>query len=348
MMGLELGILAFLILLNAFFAASEIALISLNDHKIKKMADEGHKKAQWIHQMLSEPSQFLATIQIGITLAGFLASAFAADSFADELSLYVQQTEMPVSPQLAQVASLVIVTLILSYFTLVFGELVPKRLALQKAETISLLAINPLHFLAKLTNPFVKFLSWSTNTVIRMFGIDPAEEDPGEIEEEIRLMLDAGKERGTIEEMEQFMITRVFEFNDKNVEEIMVHRTDMTAISTEESLENVIHIVKECPYTKFPVYERNTDHIVGTLNVKDLFRYREKINPGSFDIQKIIRKPHFVFEKRKIDEIFIEMQKKNVHLAIVLDEFGGTSGLVTLEDLIEELVGDIKSEDRSE
>ncbi|ANU10914.1 hypothetical protein A1A1_17860 [Planococcus antarcticus DSM 14505] len=348
MMGLELGILAFLILLNAFFAASEIALISLNDHKIKKMAEEGHRKAQWINQMLSEPSQFLATIQIGITLAGFSASAFAADSFADELSLYVQQSGMPVSSQLAQVVSLFLVTLILSYFTLVFGELVPKRLALQKAESISLLAINPLRFLAKLTNPFVKFLSWSTNTVIRMFGIDPSEEYSGELEEEIRLMLDVGKEKGTIKEIEQFMITRIFEFNDKNVGEIMVHRTDMTSISTVLSLENVIHIVKKCPYTKFPVYEGDTDHIVGTLNIKDLFRYREKNNSSSFDIQKIMRKPFFVSEKRKADKVFIEMQKKNVHLAIVLDEFGGTSGLVTLEDLIEELVGDIKSEDELE
>ncbi|WP_236015787.1 hemolysin family protein [Planococcus soli] len=347
-MGLELGILTFLLMFNAFFAASEIALISLNDHKIRKMAEDGHKKAQEINHMLSEPSKFLATIQIGVTLAGFLASAFAADSFADELSLYVQQTEIPVSAQAAQVTSLIIVTIILSYFTLVFGELVPKRLALQKAESISFLIINPLRFLAKLTNPFVKFLSWSTNTVIRIFGIDPSYEDPGEIEEEIRLMLDAGKEKGTIEEMEQFIITRVFEFNDKKVEDIMVHRTEMTAISTVQSFENVINIVKECPFTKFPVYERDTDHIVGTLNIKDLFRYREKPTPDKFDIQKIIRKPHFVFEKRKIDDIFVEMQKNNIHLAIVLDEFGGTSGLVTLEDLIEELVGDIKSEYGSE
>lgn len=344
MMALEFGILIFLILLNALFAASEIALISVNDLKMKKMAEEGHKKAKLISQMLAEPSRFLATIQIGITFAGFLASAFAADSFADELSLYVQQAEIPISAEVVQITSLVIVTAILSYFTLVFGELVPKRLALQKAESISMLMIYPLHFLAKLTSPFVKVLSGSTNAVIRLFGVDPHKESPEETEEEIRLILDLGKAKGTIEDMEQFIITKVFEFNDKNAEEIMVHRTDMIAISAEQSLEEIIHIVKECPFSKFPVYTEDTDHIIGTLSLKDLFRYREETTPSSFNIHDIIRKPHFVFEKRKIDEIFLEMQNKNVHLAIVLDEFGGTAGLLTIEDLLEELVGDIKSE----
>ncbi|HSJ36809.1 MAG TPA: hemolysin family protein [Planococcus sp. (in: firmicutes)] len=344
MMGLEFGILIFLILLNALFAASEIALISVNDRKMKKMAEEGHKKAKLISQMLLEPSKFLATIQIGITLAGFLASAFAADSFADELYLYIQQTAIPISAEVVRITSLVVVTLILSYFTLVFGELVPKRLALQKAESISMLMIHPLRFLAKLTSPFVKILSGSTNLVIRLFGIDPNKANLEETEEEIRLILDIGKEKGTIKDMEQFFITKVFEFNDKNVEEIMVHRTDMIAISAGQSLEEVIHIVKEYPFSKFPVYIEDTDHIIGTLNLKDFFRYREDANQSSFNIQDIIRKPHFVFEKRKIDEIFLEMQKKNVHLAVVLDEFGGTAGLVTIEDLLEELVGDIKSE----
>lgn len=343
-MWFEFGILAFLILLNGFFAASEIALISLNDRKIKKMAEGGHKKAKLIDHMLSEPSRFLATIQIGVTLAGFLASAFAADSFARELASYVQQTEFPISARVVQVTSLVVVTVILSYFTLVFGELVPKRLALQKAEPISMLIIHPLRFLAFITSPFVKILSGSTNVVIALFGIDPKKAPPEETEEEIRLMLDAGKEKGTIDEMEQFYITRVFEFNDKIVEEAMVHRLDMVAFSTSQSITEIINNVNEHPFTRFPVYTKDTDHIVGTLNIKDLFRFRESTNSGSFEILDILRKPHYVFEKRKIDEVFLEMQKKNVHMAIVLDEFGGTSGLVTLEDLIEELVGDIKSE----
>jgi putative hemolysin len=343
-MGIELIILAALILLNAFFAGSEIALISLNDIKVKKMAEAGNKKAKLIDNMLAQPSQFLATIQIGITLAGFLASAFAADSFANRLSGYLQEADFPVSAEVTRAVSLIVVTVILSYFSLVFGELVPKRLALQKAESISMFAIRPLHFLSILTKPFVKILSWSTNGMIRLFGIDPNEEETEEAEEEIRLMLDAGKEKGTIEEMEQFMITNVFEFNDKNTEEIMVHRKNIIAISTGHGLNEVIELVKTHPFTKFPVFEEDVDHIVGTMHIKDLFQFREESRGTHFDIREIVRTPHFVSEKRKIDEVFREMQKKNVHLAIVLDEFGGTSGLVTLEDLIEELVGDIRSE----
>ncbi|HSI67682.1 MAG TPA: hemolysin family protein, partial [Planococcus sp. (in: firmicutes)] len=229
-------------------------------------------------------------------------------------------------------------------FTLVFGELVPKRLALQKAEPISMLIIRPLRFLAIIASPFVKILSGSTNAVLLLLGIDPKMAPPEETEEEIRLMLDAGKEKGTIEEMEQLFITRVFEFNDKTVDEIMVRRMDMVTISTSQSLAEIIDTVNEHPFTRFPVYEGDADHIIGTLHTKDFFRFREGVDPDSFDIRNIMRTPHFVFEKRKIDEVFLEMQKKNVHLSIVLDEFSGTAGLVTLEDLIEELVGDIKSE----
>ncbi|MGM0898338.1 MAG: hemolysin family protein [Bacillota bacterium] len=345
-MGWALGILIALIFINALFAASEIALISLNDYKIKKLAESGNRKAQLIDQMLSQPSQFLATIQIGITLAGFLASAFAADNFADELSLYVQQqTAISISPGLVQASSLVFITLLLSYFTLVFGELVPKRLALQKPQPIAMAFIYPLRFLAIITSPFVKILSWSTNGVIRLFGIDPHKVNPIETEEEIRLMLEAGKEKGTIEEMEQFIITQAFEFNDKEVDEIMVHRTDMVAISVDDSLEEIVRLVTEHPFSKFPVYEEDTDHIIGTVHMKDLFRYREGDDNKPFDIRLILRTPYFVFEKRKIDAVFLEMQKSHNHLAIVLDEYGGTSGIITLENLLEELVGDIQSED---
>lgn len=346
-MGWALGVLIALIFANALFAASEIALISLNDYKIKKMAESGDRKAQLIDDMLSQPSQFLATIQIGITLAGFLASAFAADSFADELSLYVQGTSLPIAPGVVQVSSLILITLLLSYVTLVFGELVPKRLALQKPQPIAMALVHPLRLLAILTGPFVTILSWSTNAVIRLFGIDPHQTAPEETEEEIRLMLEAGKEKGTIEDMEQFIITRAFEFNDKAVEDIMVHRTEITAISADDSLEDVIRLVTLHPFTKFPVYQGDADHMIGTIHIKDLFRYRENPAPGTFDVGQILKPPYFVFEKRKIDEVFSEMQKNNDHLAIVLDEYGGTAGLVTLEDLLEELVGDIPSEDEA-
>ncbi|MGX7594057.1 hemolysin family protein [Planococcus plakortidis] len=346
MMGWALGVLIALIFANALFAASEIALISLNDYKIKKMAESGNKKARLIDSMLSQPSQFLATIQIGITLAGFLASAFAADSFADKLSLYVQGTNLPLSPGVVQITSLVSITLLLSYFTLVFGELVPKRLALQKPEPIAMAMVYPLRVLAILASPLVTILSWSTNAVIRLFGIDPHQPVPEETEEEIRLMLEAGKEKGTIEDMEQFIITRAFEFNDKMVEDIMVHRTDIIAIPADASLDDIVRLVMLHPFTKFPVYQKDADHMIGTIHVKDLFRYREKPAEPAFDIRHIMRAPHFVFEKRGIDDVFLDMQKSRNHLAIVLDEYGGTAGLLTLEDLLEELVGDIQSEDK--
>ncbi|MFP8784605.1 hemolysin family protein [Planococcus plakortidis] len=346
MMGWALGVLIALIFANALFAASEIALISLNDYKIKKMAESGNKKARLIDSMLSQPSQFLATIQIGITLAGFLASAFAADSFADELSLYVQGTNLPLSPGVVQITSLVSITLLLSYFTLVFGELVPKRLALQKPEPIAMAMVYPLRVLAILASPLVTILSWSTNAVIRLFGIDPHQPVAEETEEEIRLMLEAGKEKGTIEDMEQFIITRAFEFNDKAVEDIMVHRTDIIAISADDSLEDIVRLFTLHPYTKFPVYQGDADRMIGTVYLKDLFRYRENPPQPPFDVRQLMRAPHFVFEKREIDEVFLEMQKSHKHLAIVLDEYGGTAGLITLEDLLEELVGDIQSEDK--
>ncbi|WP_254177966.1 MULTISPECIES: hemolysin family protein [unclassified Planococcus (in: firmicutes)] len=345
-MGWALGVLSALIFANALFAASEIALISLNDYKIKKMAESGNKKAQLIDAMLSQPSQFLATIQIGITLAGFLASAFAADSFADELSLYVQGTALPVSPGIVQITSLIFITLLLSYFTLVFGELVPKRLALQKPQPIAMAMIYPLRAIAVLTSPFVTILSWSTNGVIRLFGIDPHQPVPEETEEEIRLMLEAGKEKGTIEDMEQFIITRAFEFNDKAIGDIMVHRTDIIAISVDDSLDDIVSLATLHPFSKFPVYQDNRDQMIGSIHLKDLFRYRENPPKPVFDIRQIMRAPHFVFERRKIDEVFLEMQKSHNHLAIVLDEYGGTAGLITLEDLLEELVGDIQSEDK--
>lgn len=344
-MELALVILLALILANALFAASEISLISLNDYKIKKMAEAGNRKARLIDEMLAQPSQFLATIQIGITLAGFLASAFAADSFADRLSLYVQETALPLSPTAVQAASLILITLLLSYFTLVFGELVPKRLALHKPQPIAMALIYPLRGLAVAATPFVKILSWSTNGVLRLIGIDPHQPVPEETEEEIRLLLDAGKEKGTIEEMEHRLITKAFEFNDREVGDILVHRTDMTALPAHAPLEEAVQLIIRSPFSKFPVYEQDIDHIIGTVHIKDLFRYRESPGPAAFDIRNVMREPYFVFEKRMIDEVFLDMQKSHNHLAIVLDEYGGTAGLITLEDLLEELVGDIKSED---
>jgi len=339
----ELFLLIILITLNGFFAASEIALISLNDNKIKLMAEEGNKKAQVLKDILSEPSKFLATIQIGITLAGFLASAFAADTFSDHLVALVKTTALPVSEYLLKKVAVLFITIILSYFTLVFGELVPKRVAMQKAEAISFLVVSPLRFLSTVASPFVKLLSVSTNFIAGLFGISPTAKEEEVTEEEIRMMVDVGEEKGTIDESEKEMINNIFEFDNKVVEDIMTHRTEIIGIPITASLPEVIELINQYKYTRFPVYEDNLDNIVGILNIKDLIRQVDTNNP-EFKLEKMIRKPYFVPTSKKIDELFKELQARKTHMAVAIDEYGGTAGIITIEDLVEEIVGNILDE----
>lgn len=335
--------LIILIILNAFFAASEIALIGLNDNKVKKQAVTGNKKAIMLYKLISEPSRFLSTIQIGITLAGFLASAFAADFFASPLANTLHEWGVPIAISVLETMSVVIITIILSYFTLVFGELVPKQLALQKAEAISNFSVTPLTWLSKLTLPIVSLLTFSTNTIVRLFGVDPNAQNEEATEEEIRMMVNIGGELGTIQDSEKLMIHNIFEFNDKNVRDIITHRTDMSILSIDASLEETLELINEKRYTRFPVYKEDVDNIVGILHVKDLFQF-VNIPRESFDLADVIREPYFILETLNIDVLLAHMQKNNIHIAIVLDEYGGTEGLVTIEDLIEEIVGDIFSE----
>ncbi|MEH7223516.1 hemolysin family protein [Bacillus sp. JJ1566] len=343
-MVVEILILVVLILLNSFFAASEMAMVSLNDNKVKIMADSGDKKAILLHRLLSNPSRFLATIQIGITLAGFLASAFAAGSFATYLTNWLIEIGVPVAPGIIDSISVIIITLILSYFTLVIGELVPKRLALQKAEEISLIAARPLTILSKVTSPFVKLLTLSTNGLVRLFGVDPNADDENVTEEEIRMMVDVGKERGTIQESEKFMINNIFEFDNKTVSDIMTHRTNIIAIPLDYTLKEIIHLVKVEKYTRFPVYNESIDQIVGILHSKELIKFVDDCSDTSFNLKDLLRDPYFVLESKHTNELFKEMQKNNIHMAIVIDEYGGTDGIVTIEDLIEEIVGNIFDE----
>ena len=343
-MGTEILVLIVLILLNAFFAASEMALVSLNDNKIKLMADSGHKKAKMVQTLLNEPSRFLATIQIGITLAGFLASAFAAGSFAGRLAEFLYNLGLPLSQSTLATLSTVIITLILSYFTLVLGELVPKRLALQKAEQISFFAVSPLTVLSKITSPFVKFLTLSTNLMVRMFGLDPNADEEDVTEEEIRMMVDVGQEKGTILETEKQMINNIFEFDNKTVSDIMTHRTNIVSIPVETTLKEALHVANVEKYTRLPVYDEKIDNIVGILHVKDLFQFIESGDRESFNLRELVREPYYVLESIKIDQLFRDMQKNNVHMAIVIDEYGGTDGIITIEDLIEEIVGNIFDE----
>ena len=338
----QLLVLVILILLNAYFAASEIAFISLNDAKIEKQAKEGNKKAKQIEKMLKEPSKFLATIQIGITLAGFLSSAFASETFADMLAPVLNSWIPAISIGVWKSISIIIITIILSFFTLVFGELVPKRLAMKHYEKISFATIGVIRAISIVTAPFVKLLTVVTNAISRIFGVGENEEETV-TEEEIKMMVNQGEEKGTIEESEKELINNVFEFNDITVSEIMRHRKDIFAvdmrISNEELLDELSQ--EEYRYSRIPVYDETIDEIKGILYVKDILKNIKKKN---FKVKNLIKEAYFVSQNRLINEVFKELQKNKMQIAIVVDEYGGTAGLVTMEDILEELVGDIYDE----
>lgn len=347
---MEFIFLVALIALNAFFAASEIALISLNDNKIRLMAEEGDKKAKRLTALLGEPSRFLATIQIGITLAGFLASAFAADSFADPLVQALKAAGVSAPASLLKGVTVVLITLTLSYFTLVLGELVPKRVAMKKSEAIAFAVSGPLTVLSVVAGPFVRFLTLSTNLLIRLFGIDPNSLEDDVTEEEIRMMVDVGEEKGAIQERERIMINNIFEFNNKTAEDIMTHRMEMVAIPSTAGLEEIIPLIREEGYSRIPVYEENMDDIIGILHIKDLLPLLAREHQD-FRLGDYLRKPFFIPERKNIDQVFMELQTAKTNMGIVLDEYGGTAGIITVEDLVEEIVGNIfdeydKEEDR--
>lgn len=337
---MQILLLACLILLNAFFAAAEMAFVSLNDAKISVKAREGDKKYKKIEKMLKSPSKFLATIQIGITLAGFLSSAFASDVFASELAKVLFNLTHAFSVTVWQNISIVVITIILSYFTLIFGELVPKRIAMENAEKFSKFSISIISVLAKIMSPFVKFLTWSTDVVSKLFGVKKESEETV-TEEEIRMMVDVGQEKGTINDDEKEMINNVFELNDKEVSEIMIHRTEMFALEDTMSVSDVSKklIEGEYRYSRIPVYNEDIDNIEGILYIKELLRANSNVK-----IKKLLKDTLFIPESKRINEVFKEMQKNKIHMAIVVDEYGGTAGVVTMEDILEEIVGDIYDE----
>ena len=334
-------VLVVLILLNAFFAASEIAFISLNDNKIEMMAKEGNKKAKKIEKMLKEPSRFLATIQIGITLAGFLSSAFASDTFAKKLAPILHDLVPNITVETWGGISIVLITIILSYFTLIFGELVPKRIAMKKSEMIAFASIGVIQFISMVTSPFVKFLEFSTNLVSKLFGVTGDEEEVV-TEEEIRMMVDVGQEKGTIEQNEKEMINNIFEFNDRTVSEIMTPRNEIFALDSNLAMSDAIsEIAEDYKYSRIPVYKDTIDQIIGIMYIKDMLLEQKNKNTK---VKNLVKDAYFVPETKNIDELFSEMRKNKKQIAIVIDEYGGTAGLVTMEDILEEIVGDIFDE----
>ena len=333
-----------LIFINGFFSMSEIALITLNDNKIDKLAADGNKKAKKIADFTDNSAKFLSTIQIGVTLAGFLASAFAADSFVGYIVTALKVTPAHAYYKLISNAILIGITVLMSYFTLVLGELVPKKIGMQKAEKIAFAVIDVLRFFGTLFSPIIKILSVSANAVVRLLGMNPNADEETVTEEEILMMVDVGEEKGVIEEAQSEMVSNIFEFDDITAGELMVHRTEIVAVEMHDSIEEVLGLACETGRSRIAVYEDDIDSIKGVVYVKDLIPYVGKNVPKSITVQKLIRPALFVPESKKADDLFEEMCKSRIQIAIVVDEYGGTAGLITLEDLVESIVGDIQDE----
>ena len=340
---LKLVLLFILILVNAFFAMSELAIISLNDNKIEKMAEDGNKKAKKIVKLTENSSRFLSMIQIGVTLAGFLTSASASTTFAEMLTAKVMQV-WPMLPQnIINGVSVVLITIVTSYFSLVLGELVPKKIAMQASEKISFKIVGVLLFFSKIFSPLVKVLAVSTNGVVRLLGFNPHADEETVTEEEIRMMVDVGGEKGVIEDVQKEMINNIFEFDDLDAGDTMTHRTDMVAVEVNDPLQEVIDVSVENGYSRIPVYEDDQDNIIGIVYIKDLLEYVGKKLPDK-TLRDIMRKPLYVPESKVCGDLFKEMTEKRTQMAVVVDEYGGTAGIVTLEDIIEAIVGNIQDE----
>lgn len=340
---LPILILVILIFVNAFFAAAEFAVISLSETKLRKQADEGDRKAKKLLALMQAPDNFLSAIQIAITLAGFLSSAFAADSFAEPLTAWlIETTGLTIPYTTLNTIMVVIITIILSYFSLVLGELVPKRIAMKKTEAVARFTVGPVMAVARAFRPVIWFLSKSTNAVLRLLHIDPKADEEEVSEDEIRMMVDLGEERGAIESAEAELIENIFEFNNTTAEDVMVHRTDMVMIWVDETQDEIIRTIRESGMSRFPVYEEDADDIIGILNTRDYLLNVPVDHPKT--VRELLRPAYFVPESVRTDVLFRDMQSKKVHLAIVVDEYGGTSGLVTMEDLLEEIVGNIYDE----
>ena len=315
-----------------------MAFVSINNNRIKILASQGNVKAQLLQRVLQEPTKLLSTIQVGITLAGFFASASAATGIATELAA-VLEDKIPYAYQI----SLVVVTLCLTYITLVFCELFPKRLALQKAEKIAMASIRPIVWISKVALPFIKILSGSTNLLVRLFGIDSDDLEEKVSEEEIRALIQAGEETGVINSEEKNMLEGIFKFDDILAKQIMIPRREVFMVDIQDGTEEIIDSLLESQYSRIPVYEEELDNIIGVIYLKDLFR-RIRKDKNSINLREIIREPYFVHENKNIDKIFTELKANKVHMALLIDEYGGFSGILTMEDLVEEVMGNISDE----
>ena len=341
--GGQLLVQFILILINAFFRATGDAVITLNDNKSRKLSEGGDKKAAVMLKLAESPNDFLSTIQVCITLSGFLASALAADSFASRLSqaLYAAGWTF-FSHETLNTLCLIFITLVLSYFTLVLGELTPKRIAMQNPEKVARFSCGVIVFAQKFFRPVVRLLSGSTNLMLRLFHIHPGTNNDKVTEEEIRMMVDIGGESGTIQQDERTMIENIFEFNNTTAESVMIHRMDVVSIQVDETFDEILTTIRESGLSRFPVYDEDVDDIVGVLNTRDFLLNAQNDSPKP--MRELLRPAYLVPETVQADTLFRDMQKRKVHMAIVVDEYGGMSGIVTMEDLLEEIVGNIYDE----
>lgn len=333
----------FLIVLNAIFAGTEIAVISVNETKLEKEVERGNKRAKWLLKMTQNSSGFLATIQVAITLSGFLGAAFASDSFAAVLSGALKRIGIGLSDSVLNTISVVLVTLVISYFSIVFGEMVPKRIAMKNAERFSLTMAGPITVIAKLFAPLVWLLTKSTNGILRLCGIDPESDEEIVTEEDLLLMADAGRKKGTIDDSENDMIRNVFAFDDLTVGEICTHRKEVSILWMDETVAEWEQTIHESRHSVYPVCGDSVDQIIGVLNAKDFFRLNCRDKKAV--MEHAVHTPYFVHENLKADQLFSKMKRHADHFAVVLDEYGGMCGIITVTDLVEQLVGDFDDDE---
>jgi putative hemolysin len=335
----EVGIIVLLILINGLFSAAEIALVTIRRSRLQQLIDEGNAGAGRVQRLTSQPGRFLAVIQLGITFVGFLAAAFAGASIVGTVELWL--AGMPVLGEQAALVALLAVTLVITIFTIVFGELVPKSLALAHAERFALTAARPVEFLGRLLAPLVWLLTATTSAITRLFGVTEAHQDRLTAEE-LMILVERGGEQGVLEAEEQQMIGAVLELGEQRVHEVMVPRIDIKAVPAAAPLDEFVETIVREGHSRIPVYEESIDNVIGILYAKDLLPYLAR--GESPQITTILRTPLFVPESISVDDLLHNFQRRKVHIAIVLDEYGGTAGLVTIEDLIEEIVGEIQDE----
>lgn len=334
----NLFFLAFLTLVNAFFSCTEMAVVSVNKNRMGMLAEKGNKKAKLILKLLEEPTNFLSTIQVAITLSGFFASASAATNFSFVVENWLNPFNIPYTKEI----SLVLVTVVLSFFTLVFGELVPKRVALQRAESIALFSVKIVYLISKIVLPFIKLLSFSTNLVLKILGVNLENIEEKVSEEEIKSLIEVGQRHGVFNETEKEMITSVLSFDNKIAREIMIPRKNVYSINIDTPLTDYLDELLEEKHSRIPVYQGDKDNIVGILYLKDFIVEAHKNGFENVNISSIMKKPYFVLENKNIDVLFKEFQKRKIFMAILVDEYGSFVGIVTMEDIIEEVMGNIQ------